>query len=200
MESPEHQKRAIRQYFETQVDDETIEHLEKVASEQIFGRTHDVWDVHTDKDRWWVVTDPTNLYSQRDFRSMDYVISFHVGLMARIVARQRASASEEQRGRLSVAWRRFEQAYESLAEAEEAEDIQAVGMKCRECLLAFVREVREATAHHALRAAISAKTKTPTASRPPIRSDLHFEFPERQSAASIASSSQGKPRWLCIAE
>jgi hypothetical protein len=91
VESPEHQKRSIRQYFESQVDDETIEHLEKVASEQIFGRTHDVWDVHTDKDRWWVVTDFTNLYSQRDFRSMDYVISFHIGLMARIVARQRGS-------------------------------------------------------------------------------------------------------------
>jgi hypothetical protein len=72
VESPEHQKRSIRQYFESQVDDETIEHLEKVTSEHIFGRTHDVWDVHTDKDRWWVVTDFTNLYSQRDFRSMDY--------------------------------------------------------------------------------------------------------------------------------
>jgi hypothetical protein len=140
VESPEHQKRSIRQYFESQVDDETIEHLEKVASERIFGRTHDVWDVHTDKDRWWVVTDFTNLYSQRDFRSMDYVISFHIGLMARIVARQRGSAPEE-RGRTSDAWRRFEQAHESLAEAEEAEDIQAVGMKCRECLLAFTREV-----------------------------------------------------------
>jgi hypothetical protein len=37
VESPEHQKRSIRQYFESQVDDETIEHLEKVASEHIFG-------------------------------------------------------------------------------------------------------------------------------------------------------------------
>ncbi len=47
------------------------------------GRDHDVWDVHTDKDRWWVVTNPTNLYSQTLMPSLDYTLSFDVGLMAR---------------------------------------------------------------------------------------------------------------------
>lgn len=140
MESPEHQKRDIRQYFESQVDDEEITHLEKIASERIFGRKHDVWDLHTNKDRWWIITEATNLYRQRDFPSMDYAISFHIGLMARIAARQRANATEEEETRFSVAWRRFEQAHRALDEADEAEDFQAVGMRCRECLIAFVRE------------------------------------------------------------
>lgn len=52
-------------------------HVEKVASERIFGREHDVWDVHTDKERWWVVTGPTNLYSQSLMPSLDYTLSFH---------------------------------------------------------------------------------------------------------------------------
>jgi hypothetical protein len=37
------------------------------------------------------------------------------------------------------AWRRWEQAGEVLNEAEEAEDFQTVGMRCRECLIVMVR-------------------------------------------------------------
>ena len=33
------------------------------------GQQHDVWDIRTDKARWWVVTGMTNLYSQDDFTS-----------------------------------------------------------------------------------------------------------------------------------
>jgi hypothetical protein len=57
--------KAIKEYVEGQArGQEKVLHAEKVASERIFGREHDVWDVHTDKERWWVVTEPTNLYSQ----------------------------------------------------------------------------------------------------------------------------------------
>jgi hypothetical protein len=55
---------AIKDYMAWQARDENVLHVEKVASERIFERDHDVWDVHTDKERWWVVTGPTNLYSQ----------------------------------------------------------------------------------------------------------------------------------------
>src|SRR5260370_9915586 len=37
------------------------------------------------------------------------------------------------------AWRRWEQAGEVPNEAEEAEDFQTVGMRCRECLVVMVR-------------------------------------------------------------
>ena len=76
MESPEHRKRSAQEYFESQVWDEEVLHLEHVASERIGRYECDVWDVHTDKGRWWVITDPmTNLYSQDDIKSMDVALS-----------------------------------------------------------------------------------------------------------------------------
>src|SRR5439155_6023235 len=99
MESPEHQKRSIREYMAGQCRDEEIVHLEKVASERIYGEKHDVWDVHTDKGRWWVITNMTNLYSQSEFKSMDYALSFHIGLCARIGSRQQRAASEDPNAR-----------------------------------------------------------------------------------------------------
>jgi hypothetical protein len=54
----------------------------------------------------------------------------------------RKGAKDERTGdRLAAAFRRWEQAAEMLDRAEESEEIQAVGMRCRECLLAFVRSV-----------------------------------------------------------
>src|ERR1700732_2735170 len=60
----EHEERHVREYMESQAPDERVIHLEKVASERVFDRKHDVWDVHTNSGRWWVITGPTNLYSQ----------------------------------------------------------------------------------------------------------------------------------------
>lgn len=45
------------------------------------------------------------------------------------------------KARLTPVWRRWEQAAETLDMAEEAEDFQAVGMKCRECLIQLVRSL-----------------------------------------------------------
>ena len=50
---------------------------------------HDIWDVHTDVDRWWVITEPMNLYSQDQFPNMDLALSFHVGLCLRIPRSER---------------------------------------------------------------------------------------------------------------
>jgi hypothetical protein len=49
MESPERQRREIVDYLRTQARDESVEHAEKIASERVFGRSYDVWDVHSDK-------------------------------------------------------------------------------------------------------------------------------------------------------
>ena len=138
---PEHEARHVREYMETQARDERVTHLEKVATERVFDRKHDVWDVHTNRHRWWVITAPTNLYSQKAFPSMDYVLSFHVGLTARAWAAEQKvpSASAPEYERFMVPWRRWEQATEAIDEAEEAEDFQAIGMRCRECLLAFAQ-------------------------------------------------------------
>lgn len=141
MRDAEHERRRIREYMELEAEGETVTHLEKVASERVFGDKHDVWDVQTDEARWWVITAPTNLYSQDEFRSMDYALSFHLGLWMRMSARREPDVSDERRDRLSGAWRRWTQAAEALDRADEAEEFQAVGMRCRETLLAFSREV-----------------------------------------------------------
>src|SRR5438067_2041693 len=62
---------AIRDYVEWQCHgEEHVEHAERVKAEQIFDRTFDCWDVHTDVARWWVITSPTNLYRQDLFPSL----------------------------------------------------------------------------------------------------------------------------------
>jgi hypothetical protein len=137
--APEHEVRDIRQYVEIQARPEKMIRLEKIKTEHVFNRRYAAWDVRTNRDRYWVITDPTNLYSQKDFPSLDYTISFHIGLGQRMAAKSRAD--EKHPDRLAPAWRRLDQAEEPVDVADEAEEFQAVGMRCRECLLAIVRSV-----------------------------------------------------------
>src|SRR5216684_8648401 len=107
-------KRAVSDYVETQARGEKVLHAEKVKSEHILGSDHDCWDVHTNKDRYWVITSPSNLYSQQFFPSLDFTLSFHIGVTARIMARSRGAPDDAQRKRLTPVWRRWEQAAETL--------------------------------------------------------------------------------------
>jgi hypothetical protein len=137
-----HEAQRISDYVEWQAHgEEEVLHAEKVASERVFGRQYDVWDVHTDKERWWVVTNPTNLYSQTLMPSIDYTLSFHIRLMARVAAHREPDGTEAEQEFLLVTTRKMTQASEAFDQADEAEEFQAVGMRCRECLLALVREV-----------------------------------------------------------
>jgi hypothetical protein len=135
------EKDAIRAYVEDQAHEEVI-HLEKAASELVGPVRHDIWDVHCAESRWWVVTNPTNLYSQQDFKSRDVVLTFHIGLALRLeYARERevpvAPGSAEL---LPGSWRRWEQAFEAYDTGDEAETFQAVGVRLRECLVSFLGE------------------------------------------------------------
>jgi hypothetical protein len=134
------EERAIRDYMRWQAGDEKVTHLEKVATESILGRKLDAWDVYTDKARWWVITPPTNLYSQALFPSLDYTISFHVGVITRMMSQRDPSVPLPEQVLLLGAWRKWEQAAVALEEADEAEEFQAVGMRCRESLIAFVKK------------------------------------------------------------
>jgi hypothetical protein len=120
--------------------DETVEHLEKVTSERVVGRHIDIWDIHTNKERWWVITMPTNLYSQKQFPSMDVALSFHIGLTERVMERDKRYASREHAERFPIALRKWEQAAEAFIEADEAEEFQSIGMRCRESLISFAKE------------------------------------------------------------
>jgi hypothetical protein len=72
METPAHERRQIEEYLRSQSgNDFEIEHVEKLTSEYVIGRQYDVWDAHTSDGRWWVITNPVNLYSQDQIKSMD---------------------------------------------------------------------------------------------------------------------------------
>jgi hypothetical protein len=129
-------------YFESQFRGETVVHVDHLISERVGVNLHEVWDVHTSSGgRWWVVTTPTNLYSQEDFKSADVVLSFHVGLIARVMTRQEVPVASHSAALLPESWRRWQHAVDTMLSAAEAEDFQAVGMQLRECLIGFAQEV-----------------------------------------------------------
>ena len=83
----------IVNYLHGQAQDETVQHAERVKTEYIMGEPYEIWDVTTDKNRWWVFTNFTNLYLQKHFPSLDYTLSFHVGLMSRLRSRPKGADS-----------------------------------------------------------------------------------------------------------
>jgi hypothetical protein len=123
--------------MEGQAPDLRVEFVQKVYSEYVLDHRHDVWDVHTDKDRWWVITNPTNLYSQAQFPNMDYAVTFHVGLCIRIPRSDEPSLGSFPVEPFTECIRYLREATDALAHAEEVTDYQAIGVRCREALLAF---------------------------------------------------------------
>jgi hypothetical protein len=148
IQDPEHQRRAISEYVEGQTNKgagtrHKVIHLEKLKAETVFGTEHVVWDVRTDEpSRWWVITEPTNLYSQDEFPSLDYTLSFHIGVTARVAARDAKTAPDTRKDRLRSTWRRWENAAEAIDSAREPEDFQAVGMMCREVLVDLAKALQ----------------------------------------------------------
>ena len=132
---------AIKDYVEIQTHGEVVQHLEKVKTEHLLDRNYDCWDVHTKRNRYWVITSPTNFYPHKYFPSLDFTLSFHIGLTARVLALQRGAPDETHKLRLNPVWRRWEEAATSYDRSEEIEDFQAVGMKCRECLIELIRQL-----------------------------------------------------------
>ncbi len=85
--------------------------LRMVKTEYVMGTAYEIWDVTTDKDRWWVITNLTNLYSQQHFPSLDYTLSFHIGLMMRL--RSRDGGGSDDPDPFDEVMRRQEQALEN---------------------------------------------------------------------------------------
>ncbi len=136
-----HSEQDIENYINGQAPDEIVQHVERIKREIVLGDVYDIWDVTTDKDRWWVITNLTNLYSQKYFPSLDYSLSFHIGLMARLRSRSgRIDPSEPTP--FDEVVRRGDQAEERHDCAVEIEDFQAVGMLLREGLLSLVAALR----------------------------------------------------------
>ena len=92
-----------------------------------------------------MITDPTNLYQQSDFPQAEQALIFHIGLGAFMAERSRKSLTDpETEEHVSASWRRFGQVIDGMNDAEESEDFQAVGVKCRDALLALGKEHADA--------------------------------------------------------
>ncbi|GLS39547.1 hypothetical protein GCM10010869_51440 [Mesorhizobium tianshanense] len=128
----------VTRYFEWQAPDLTVEFLQKVYVENVLDYQHCVWDIHTNKDRWWVITNPTNLYAQEQFPNMDLALTFHVGLCLRIPRSEKKKLSDLPVEPMAECYRIMSGASDALAQAQEVADYQAIGVRCREALLAFV--------------------------------------------------------------
>jgi hypothetical protein len=131
------EKQAIIDYINSQAPDLTVEFLQKIYVENVLSHQHAVWDVHTNIDRWWVITNPTNLYSQEQFPNMDLAVTFHVGLCLRIPRSEKSKLSEMPVEPFAACFRHMTEASDALGTAQEVTDFQATGVRCREALLAF---------------------------------------------------------------
>jgi hypothetical protein len=134
-------ERDIANYVHGQARDEVVQHVERVKTEYVMGDPYEIWDVTTDVNRWWVISNLTNLYLQKHFPSLDYTLSFHVGLMMRLRSRPEGADSSDP-DPFDEVFRRQEQAQRRHERAIEAEDYQTVGMQLRECLISLIGVIR----------------------------------------------------------
>src|SRR5688572_662643 len=128
----------VRAYMQSEAPNLTVTFLQKVYGENVLHVRHDVWDVHTDVDRWWVITEPMNLYAQNQFPNMDLALTFHMGLCLRIPRSERQKLSELPVEPFGECYRYLREASDALGQASEVADYQSIGVRCREALLAFV--------------------------------------------------------------
>lgn len=159
-------EKEISEYVEGQARGETVQHVERVTVEYVMATPYEVWDVTTDEDRYWVITGMTNLYSQRHFPSMDYTLSFHVGLMMRVRSREEKFGADFVTP-LDEVLRRLSQAEDDLEHAVEVVDFQGVGMQLRECMVSLITAVRRRTE-------LPAETEEPQAANVKAWSELLY--------------------------
>src|SRR3954470_22915670 len=112
----------VTAYMNSQASDLIVQFMQKVYSEIVLNIQHDVWDVHTDVDRWWVITEPMNLYSQEQFPNMDLALTFHVGLCLRIPRSERQKLSELPIEPFAECARYLQEALDALRQSAEVTD------------------------------------------------------------------------------
>ncbi len=134
----------VREYFEWQAPDLEVTFMQKVYSEAVLNTRHDVWDIHTNKDRWWVITGGTNLYSQEQFPNMDLALTFHIGLMLRIPRTEEQQEEDIRILPFGPVFEKMEEAVTAVTQAHRLSDYQAVGVRCREALLELIAVAQEA--------------------------------------------------------
>ena len=134
----------IADYYRSQSPKAEVTFLQKVYSETVIGHRHDVWDLHATDGRWWVITNPTNLYSQEQFPNMDLAVTFHMGLCHRVPRSQRGRVSHRAMRSFGGVFTKLKELNDAVGQAQNLGDYQAIGMRGREALLAFAETVQDA--------------------------------------------------------
>src|SRR5690606_2727494 len=114
------------------------------------GMVANIWNVKTNKGAWWIAEGlrvPMNLYPQDAFYfTADEVYSFHVGIIHRMQNGQNnenniLSEIPLDLEQVHVIRRKLTLAAERLHIGMESEEMQAIGLICRESLLALANEL-----------------------------------------------------------
>ena len=133
-----------------------VEDLKYIQVEQTFhdlGLEIHVWNVKNDDSSWWVVEGegaPMNLYTQgANYFSADEAYSFHMGITQRL----QASGQKEFKhiidelpldiDRVKSISRRLNLAAQELNDVTGPEDIQSIGLTCRESLIELAKVLVE---------------------------------------------------------
>jgi hypothetical protein len=128
--------------------DNDVNGIKYMQVEQTFddlGEEVHVWNVKADDGNWWVVEGegvPMNLYTQNEFYfSADEAYSFHMGITQRLQARHHQTFKHvidevplDIDGVKSIS-RRLNSAAIELNDVSGPEDIQSIGLTCRESLI-----------------------------------------------------------------
>ena len=140
-EATDNELRRVRDYVNSQPPpDDEVTFVQKIGRRKVIGRMHNLYDVRTEMGRWWVIGDPLNLYSQDDFQNVTVALTFHLGLSVMLIERSRKHPGKPTHPYVAGAWRRYKRAVDAFNDADEAEAFQAVGLGCRDVLLALVRD------------------------------------------------------------
>jgi predicted RNA-binding Zn-ribbon protein involved in translation (DUF1610 family) len=128
----------VSSYVESQDRKVKVTFAQKMYVENILGHLHEAWDVHCGRRRYWVITNPMNLYEQKLFPNMDLAITFHVGLCLRMPRSEREPISDLHVEPFAECARLATEASDELKQAEKVSDYQAIGVRCREVMLTLV--------------------------------------------------------------
>ena len=128
----------VREYFEWQAPDLEVTFMQKVYSEAVVNTSHDVWDIHTNEGRWWVITGGMNLYSQEQFPSMDLALTFHIGLILRLPRTEDQKEDDLRVLPFGSVFEKMAEAGNAVRQAQSTTEYQAVGVRCRESLLELI--------------------------------------------------------------
>lgn len=105
--------------------------LQKVYSETVINHRHDVWDVHASDGRWWVITNPTNLYSQDQFPNMDLAVSLHMRICLHIPRSEKQKGSGRHLLPFADIFAQLSDTADALGQAKNLADYQGISEDAR---------------------------------------------------------------------